>query len=175
MSLTVAVQMPAEDRAELVRWPRRPSWEAGLARRARIVLLADEGVGTNEIVHRVGVSKPTVIAWKKRYAAGGIGGLADQPKPGRAGRVGGGRGVWAGGSAEAGPAGADRRGRGGTGDTGAAAGQAGRDALVLAAAGRSTGRHLERVGRQDLAQVGLATVAAGGVQGVHRPRVGIST
>jgi DNA invertase Pin-like site-specific DNA recombinase len=71
MSLTVAVQMPAEDRAELTRWARTPSLQAGLAQRARIVLLADEGVGTNEIVHRVGVSKPTVIAWKRRYAAEG--------------------------------------------------------------------------------------------------------
>jgi len=29
------------------------------------------------------VSKPTVIAWKKRYAAEGIAGLDDRPKPGR--------------------------------------------------------------------------------------------
>jgi transposase len=40
-------------------------------------------VGTNEIMHRVGVSKPTVIGWKKRYAAEGLGGLDDRPKPGR--------------------------------------------------------------------------------------------
>lgn len=59
------------------------SLRAGLAQRARIVLLADEGVGTNQIVERVGVSKPTVIAWKKRYAAEGIAGLGDRPKPGR--------------------------------------------------------------------------------------------
>ena len=75
--------MPAEDRAELTQWLRTPSLRAGLAQRARIVLLADDGVGTNEIVHRVGVSKPTVIAWKKRYAAEGIAGLDDRPKPGR--------------------------------------------------------------------------------------------
>ena len=30
-----------------------------------------------------GCSKPTVIAWKKRYAAEGITGLEDTPKPGR--------------------------------------------------------------------------------------------
>ena len=71
MPLSVAVRVPAEDRAELVRWTRTPSLRAGLAQRARIVLLAGEGVGTNEIVTRVGVSKPTVIAWKRRYAAGG--------------------------------------------------------------------------------------------------------
>ena len=87
MSLTVAVQMPAADRAELTRWTRTPSLPAGLAQRARIVLLADEGVGTNEIVHRVGVSKPTVIAWKKRYAAEGIAGLDDRAKPGRPAQV----------------------------------------------------------------------------------------
>jgi transposase len=33
------------------------------------------------------VSKPTVIAWKKRYAAEGIGGLADRKKPGRPAQV----------------------------------------------------------------------------------------
>jgi transposase len=33
------------------------------------------------------VSKPTVIAWKKRYAAGGIAGLQDRPKPGRPAQV----------------------------------------------------------------------------------------
>src|SRR6185312_7553734 len=87
MSLTVAVQMPAEDRAELTRWTRTPSLRAGLAQRARIVLLAGEGVGTNESVERVGVSKPTVIAWKKRYAAEGIAGLDDRPKPGRPAQV----------------------------------------------------------------------------------------
>ena len=34
-------------------------------------------------MERVGVSKPTVIGWKKRYAAEGIDGLDDRPKPGR--------------------------------------------------------------------------------------------
>jgi transposase len=87
MSLTVPVEMAAEDRAELTRWLRASSLRAGLAQRARIVLLAADGVGTNEIVERVGVSKPTVIAWKKRYVAEGIGGLADRPKPGRPARV----------------------------------------------------------------------------------------
>ena len=87
MSLTVGVEMPAADRAELSRWTRSSSLRAGLAQRARIVLLAADGVGTNEIVTRVGVSKPTVIAWKKRYAAEGIAGLQDVPKPGRPAQI----------------------------------------------------------------------------------------
>ena len=61
VSLTVAVELPAEDRAELTRWTRTPSLRARLAQQAWIVVLAADGVGTNEIVSRVGVSKPTVI------------------------------------------------------------------------------------------------------------------
>jgi Homeodomain-like domain len=34
-------------------------------------------------VRRTGASKPTVILWKKRYAAEGAGGLEDRPKPGK--------------------------------------------------------------------------------------------
>src|SRR3954468_23077772 len=83
MALTVGVEVPPRDREVLAGWLRASSIRAGLAQRARIVLLAADGVGTNEIVRRVGVSKPTVIAWKKRYAAEGIGGLQDRAKPGR--------------------------------------------------------------------------------------------
>src|SRR5579875_543518 len=83
MALTVGVEVPPADREVLAAWTRSSSVAAGLAQRARIVLLAADGVGTNEIVKRTGVSKPTVIAWKRRYAEGGLAGLEDRPKPGR--------------------------------------------------------------------------------------------
>jgi transposase len=83
MALTMGVEVPPGDREVLASWVRAPSIRAGLALRARIVLLAGDGIGTNEIVTRTGVSKPTVIAWKKRYAAEGVSGLADRPKRGR--------------------------------------------------------------------------------------------
>ena len=83
MPLTVNVEVPPRDREVLASWVRSPSIRAGLAQRARIVLLAGDGLGTNEIVRRTGVSKPTVILWKKRYAAEGTGGLEDRPKPGK--------------------------------------------------------------------------------------------
>src|SRR3954452_18929488 len=83
MALTVGVKVPPRDREVLSSWVRASSIRAGLAQGARIVLLAADGVGVYEIVRRDGVSKPTVIAWKKRYAAEGIGGLEDRPKPGR--------------------------------------------------------------------------------------------
>ncbi len=81
MALNITVG--PSDRAVLEGWLRSPSIRAGLAQRARIVLLAADGVGTNGIVDRLGVSKPTVIWWKKRYAAEGVAGLEDRPKPGR--------------------------------------------------------------------------------------------
>src|SRR5450755_2965096 len=87
MALTVRVEVPPRDREVLASWVRATSIRAGLAQRARIVLLAGEGLGTNEIVRRTGVSKPTVITWKKRYAAEGIGGLQDRPRPGRPAQV----------------------------------------------------------------------------------------
>jgi transposase len=83
MSLTVAVELAPADREILESWTRSPSIRAGLAQRARIVLLAADGAGTNEIVRLVGASKPTVIAWKRRYAAEGVGGLHDRPKAGK--------------------------------------------------------------------------------------------
>jgi len=72
MPLTVSVEVPPRDREVLASWVRSPSIRAGLAQRARIVLLAAGGAGTNEIVRRTGVSKPTVIAWKQRYASRGL-------------------------------------------------------------------------------------------------------
>jgi transposase len=83
MALTVSVEVPPRDREVLASWVRATSIRAGLPQRARMVLLAGEGLGTNEIVRRTGVSKPTVILQKKRYAAEGTGGLQDRPRPGK--------------------------------------------------------------------------------------------
>src|SRR6266496_1892032 len=83
MALTMGVDVSPRDRAELERWLRSPSIPAGLVMRAKIVLAAADGAGTGQIVQRVGVSKPTVIAWRKRYLTDGIGGLDDRPKAGR--------------------------------------------------------------------------------------------
>ena len=64
-------------------WVRSTSIPAGLARRARIVLLAADGAGTNEIVDKTGSTRPTVTAWRNRYMAEGLAGLDDRPKKGR--------------------------------------------------------------------------------------------
>jgi transposase len=83
MPLTVRVHVPPRDRQVLEAWARSASVRGGLAQRALIVLLAADGIGTSEIVAQTGASKPTVTAWKKRYAVEGLGGLQDRHKPGR--------------------------------------------------------------------------------------------
>jgi len=75
------------ERVELQRLTRSSSVSAGLAQRARIVLLAGEGVANTAIAERVGVSRPTVIAWRGRYQGKGLAGLEDEPRSGRPRRV----------------------------------------------------------------------------------------
>jgi transposase len=75
------------DHEQLTRLVRASSVRAGLAQRARIVLLASDGVLNADIAERVGVSRPTVNRWRARYAEAGIEGLVDEDRPGRPRRV----------------------------------------------------------------------------------------
>src|SRR4051794_12146230 len=80
---TGLVQVSDEDRATLASWGRSSSVRAGLGMRAKIVLAAAEGEGTSSISRRLGVSRPTVIQWRDRYAAAGLAGLDDAERSGR--------------------------------------------------------------------------------------------
>jgi transposase len=71
------------DLAELRRWARSSQLPAVLAQRARILLLAADGASNTEIAQRVGVSRPTVIACRRRYVHRGLAGPPDRPRPGR--------------------------------------------------------------------------------------------
>jgi transposase len=72
-----------DDHDELVRLTRSSAGRAGLASRARIVLLASEGTPNVEIARLVGVSRPTVNLWRSRYVEAGVAGLVDEDRPGR--------------------------------------------------------------------------------------------
>jgi transposase len=83
VSVAVALVLWSGDESRLSSLVRSSTVEAGLAQRARIVLLAAQGVPNAEIARRVGVSRPTVIQWRNRYAAGGISALGDLDRSGR--------------------------------------------------------------------------------------------
>ena len=74
---TGLVEISDEDRATLSSWSRSTSIPAGLVTRAKIVLAAADGEGTSAISRRLGVSRPTVIQWRNRFASAGLPGLAD--------------------------------------------------------------------------------------------------
>ena len=81
--LTERVQISDADRAMLVSWSRSTSIRAGLVTRARIVLAVADGEGTSVVSRRLGVSRPTVIQWRARFAAEGLAGLVDADRSGR--------------------------------------------------------------------------------------------
>ena len=78
-----ALVLGDDDREVLTRLSRAPSTRAGLAQRARIVLLAAEGTSNTRIAELVGVSRPTVIAWRARFVALRLDGLEDEVRSGR--------------------------------------------------------------------------------------------
>ncbi len=63
---------------------RASTVRAGLATRARIVLLAANAVANTDIADQTGTSRPTVLKWRGRYSASGVDGLDDDPRQGRA-------------------------------------------------------------------------------------------
>lgn len=60
---------------------------ASVAVRARIVRMAVTGATTRAIAAELGVSRPTVTTWRRRYDDGGLAALDDRPRSGRRKRL----------------------------------------------------------------------------------------
>jgi transposase len=71
VALAVRAEVSEEQRAVLERWARAHGTPQSVATRARIVLMAVGGESNSAIARAVGVSRPTVIMWRERFAAGG--------------------------------------------------------------------------------------------------------
>lgn len=78
-----ALVLRSGDRDELDGWTRSDRFGASAAKRARIVLLAADGVANTRTAELVGVTVTTVLNWRGRYERRGIAGLRDAPRPGR--------------------------------------------------------------------------------------------
>ncbi|MFH1312138.1 MAG: IS630 family transposase [Candidatus Eisenbacteria bacterium] len=78
----VAIELSEEVRAEIEAMTRSRTLPNPLVRRAQVVLLAAEGKPNGQIGEMTGLSRATVIKWRRRYAKQGLVGLYDEPRPG---------------------------------------------------------------------------------------------
>lgn len=83
MSAVARIALNDAERHVLEAALRKRSTPQQHAMRARILLLAADGVTNTEIAAKVGVSLPTVRLWLARFAERGVEGLADAPRCGR--------------------------------------------------------------------------------------------
>jgi len=80
------VRAPSEDeRQALV--GLRDAGPAAARTRALVVLLSATRVPVPEIMRRLGLSRPTVTHWLRRFERAGVAGLADRPRSGRPARI----------------------------------------------------------------------------------------
>jgi len=78
------VELSSEQRTALERLARQRSAPARVVERARIVLLAAEGLENKQIARRMRVTPEKAARWRDRFLAGGIVALEkDAPRPGR--------------------------------------------------------------------------------------------
>src|SRR3954463_7809944 len=82
-STAAVVVLSDEEREQLERWTRRRSSAQALALRARIVLLAADGLTNTQIAERLRLSRPPVTKWRNRFVEHRLDGLSDEPRPGR--------------------------------------------------------------------------------------------
>jgi transposase len=71
-----------EERARLVELARRQKTANAVARRARIVLAAADGLGNTTIAKTLGVGKATAEKFRRRFLRLRLDGLLDEPRPG---------------------------------------------------------------------------------------------
>lgn len=82
--VAVTIDLSAAERRELDELVRRRRTAQGLARRARIVLLAAAGLENKKIAAELGATADTVGKWRRRFAERRLEGLYDEPRPGDA-------------------------------------------------------------------------------------------
>ena len=82
MGIKVRIQLRPGDRDRLEALIANGNTSQKHVRRAWIVLLAGDGIGTDEIQRRLAVSKPTIRRWRTRYVEAGVDGLCrDKTRP----------------------------------------------------------------------------------------------
>ena len=84
MRIAPQIDLSDEERETLVKWSRGRSTPARVVQRAKIVLLAADGLENKEIAATLGVMERTVGRWRKRFVDGRAQALEkDLPRGGR--------------------------------------------------------------------------------------------
>ena len=80
---SLTIRLTIREHQTLLAWQRATTISAGLARRARIILLLADGVTITDIATTVGMSRRHTYKWVQRFLQEGLEGLADRPIRGR--------------------------------------------------------------------------------------------
>lgn len=86
--VAVEIELGGEERRALEAIVRSPTSEQRMVTRARVVLLAGEGLPNRQIAPLVGLSAQKVGQWRERFAERRLDGLCDLPRPGAPRRYG---------------------------------------------------------------------------------------
>jgi len=88
MRTTKQIFIDNADRIALGKIVQNRNTSQKIALRTRIILMSADSLATNEIVHQLGTSIPTIVRWRKRYIQAGIPGLLKElSRPGRKKRI----------------------------------------------------------------------------------------
>ena len=83
MARTASMKIRGKQRQQLEAIVGRPTEAAGLVRRARVILLSEEGLSGREVALRLGLSAEAVSRIRSRFRSEGVAGLQERPKAGR--------------------------------------------------------------------------------------------
>lgn len=72
MRVAPKIELTDEERAALTKLWRSGLTSVRLAQRARIILLADQGLNNKDIAAQLGIGRMQPARWRERYLQGGI-------------------------------------------------------------------------------------------------------
>ena len=75
----LTIRLTPAERLTLLTWQRATTLSAGVARRARLLLLVADGLTITAAAATVGLSRRHSYKWLRRFVQEGLEGLADKP------------------------------------------------------------------------------------------------
>src|SRR5208337_1680765 len=78
-----SITLDADTRQQVEAFAQSRSLPHALVVRAKVILMAAEGMKSIDIAEKVGLSRVSVGKWRTRFAEGGVSGLYEELRPGR--------------------------------------------------------------------------------------------